>query len=266
MESPRILLVAGDDDIAQDLEMNLALEGYRAHTATDGPSGLQRALDESWALVIVDLALQNMRGLELLRKLRCRNKNVPVLVLTLPEMKTDCVLALRMGADDCLTRPVASLEFLARVDALLRRWRWAPSAALAGAAVNEDAEVLATTDGVGGAQGNGSSHLGGGPAPGRPLFRFDKVQVDPGARQVFRDGEPVALTPREFDLLLALLEEQGDVVSRQELLERVWEGAVPPTSRTVDTHMAELRKKLEEDAAQPRHLITVRKRGYRFQP
>ncbi len=266
MESPCILLVAGDDDIVQDLETNLTLEGYRVHTETDGPSGLERALDESWTLVIVDLALQGMGGLELLRKLRCRNRDVPVLVITQPEMNTERVLALRMGADDCLNRPVVDLEFLARVDALLRRWRWSPSAAFSGTGLGEGNGAVGSMDGAGAGQGNGSSQPTRGPASGRPVFRFDQIQVDPGARQVFRDGDPVALTPREFDLLLALIESQGDVISRRDLLEQVWKGSVPPTSRTVDTHMAELRKKLEEDAAQPRHLLTVRKRGYRFQP
>lgn len=264
MEPLRILLVLADDEVVRDLETNLTLEGYRVHTANDGPSGLKRALDESWALIIVDLALQGMGGLELLRKLRCRNRDVPVLILTQPEMDTERVLALRMGADDCLTRPVAGLEFLARVDALLRRWRWSPSAAVSGTGLGEESGALEAADGAG--QANGSSDPAGGPAPGRPVLRFNQIQVDPGARQVLRNGEPVALTPREFDLLLALIEKQGDVISRPDLMEQVWKGAVPPTSRTVDTHMAELRKKLEEDAAQPRHLLTVRKRGYRFQP
>lgn len=278
MEPPRILLVEEDDDLAQDLEANLVLEGYRVETERNGPAGLERALAESWDLVIVDLTLPKMGSLEFLRSLRKADRGVPVLVLTQEGMETERILALRMGADDCLTRPLATLELLARVEALLRRWRWTPgpgsasaqpvrAGALSPSGVDDGGAHLSTTDGAGHEiQGNGATALRDGSPADRRLLRFNQIQVDPGARQVFRNGEPVSLTPREYDLLLALIEGNGDVVSRSELVEQVWHGAVSTESRTVDTHMAELRRKLEEDTAQPRHLLTVRKRGYRFQP
>ena len=153
---------------------------------------------------------------------------MPVLILTARGEEADKVRGLRLGADDYVTKPFGVLELLARVEALLRRT--APS--------------------------------GGGAAPPE---RFGAIEIIPASRTVLRDGRPVGLTPKEFDLLLALLQRRGAVATRMELLTEVWGYSAAVLSRTVDTHVAELRRKLEGDPAAPRHILTVRKAGYRLE-
>src|SRR5262249_7627377 len=168
-----------------------------------------------------------------LRTLRGEGVDVPVLVLTARGQEADKVRGLRLGADDYVTKPFGLLELLARVEALLRR---GPPPA-------------------GGARPQGAL----APAPAR----FGVVEVDAASRTVRRRGRSVELAPKEFDLLLALLRARGAVVSRLELMQEVWGYSAAVVTRTVDTHVAELRKKLEDDPANPRHILTVRKAGYR---
>ncbi len=204
--------------------------------AEDGQEGLERALASEPDLIILDLMLPELNGYRVLQALRREGRRTPVLILTAKGEETDKVLGFRLGADDYVTKPFGVLELLARVEALLRRARM-PSA-------------------------NGGSGRSASDAP----IRFGNVKVDPDARTAHKGGEEVSLTPKELDLLLALVGREGAVASRVELMREVWGHRAAVVSRTVDTHVSELRKKLEDDPASPRHILTVQKAGYRFEP
>ena len=225
----RILIVEDNVDLAFGLRNNLELEGYEVDVCADGTSGLESVRASEPDLLILDLMLPGMDGLRVLKEIRKADSKVPVLILTARGEESDKVMGLRLGADDYVTKPFGLLELLARVEALLRR-----SEEAAGA--------------VSGA-----------------VIRFGAVEVSPATRTVTRGGHPVDLSPKELDLLLALLRREGAVASRLELLEEVWGYASGVVSRTVDTHIAELRRKLEDDPAGPRHLLTARKAGYRLE-
>jgi DNA-binding response OmpR family regulator len=226
--SARILLIEDNEDLAFGLRNNLEIDGYAVEVATDGPTGLARARSASPDLIILDLMLPGMDGLKVLRTLRREGCDLPVLILTARGEEADKVQGFRTGADDYVTKPFGVLELLARVRAILRRAGW-----------NDDEPV-------------GSE-------------RFGDVEVDVASRRVLRAGREVALTPKEFDLLVALTRRRGAVASRTELLQEVWGHRAPVASRTVDTHVAELRRKLEADPSRPRHILTVRKVGYRLE-
>jgi DNA-binding response OmpR family regulator len=225
----RVLIIEDNLSLAQGLRENLEVEGHLVTVAPDGAAGLD-ALAPPPDLVILDLMLPDQNGFRVLRSLRERDRRVPVLILTAREAEDDKVRGLRLGADDYVTKPFSLLELLARVDALLRR------AAADGREVAVPAEEI----------------------------RFADIVIYPGTRTVVRGGALVPLRPKELDLLLALIHRDGRVASRAELLSEVWGYSNDVSSRTVDTHIAELRRKLELDAAAPRHLLTVRKAGYRF--
>ena len=229
----RILVVEDNPDLAFGLQNNLEIEGYEVAVAGDGNEGLARARSLAPDLVILDLMLPGLDGFRVLRALREEKREMPVLILTARGEESDKVRGLRLGADDYVTKPFGVLELLARVEALLRR------------------------------AGNGS---GGAHAAKAPVERFGEIEVDPATRAVRRAGKPVYLTPMEFDLLCALLRRRGAVASRLVLMREVWGHQAAVLSRTVDTHVAELRRKLEADPANPRHILTVRKAGYRLQP
>jgi DNA-binding response OmpR family regulator len=224
----RILIVEDNADLAYGLRTNLEIEGYHVEVAEDGRSGLDFVAHHPPALVVLDLMLPGTDGFRILRTLRERGQHMPVLVLTARGEEADKVRALRMGADDYITKPFGLLELLARVEALLRRASPAEPSAPA-------------------------------------LERFGEVEVDVAARTVRRRGRPVELAPKEFDLLVALLRSRGAAVSRLELMTRVWGYSSAVVSRTVDTHVAELRRKLEDAPGTPRHIVTVRKVGYRLE-
>lgn len=226
----RILIVEDNRNLATGLRNNLEIEGYEVHVANDGTSGLALARSVSPNLIILDLMLPGMDGYRVLRTLREDGVDTPVLILSARGEETDKVLGFHLGADDYVAKPFGLLELLARVDALLRR-------AAASRVKNKLTERVS----------------------------FGDVEVDPGTHDVRRKGEPVTLRPKEYDLLIALLQRRGQVVSRGELLEEVWGYSGEVYSRTVDTHVAELRRKLEDNAAEPRHILTVRKTGYRIQ-
>jgi two-component system alkaline phosphatase synthesis response regulator PhoP len=223
----RVLVVEDNADLAFGLRNNLEIEGHDVEVAHDGNVGLERAARWKPDLMILDLMLPGTDGFRVLRALRELGDPVPVLILTARDAESDKVRGLRLGADDYVTKPFGVLELLARVEALLRRGRSVPRSA--------------------------------------PPVRFGDVELEAGSRSVRRNGRAVALSPKEFDLLLALWEAEGTVLSRAELMRRVWGYQADILSRTVDTHIAELRKKLEDDPARPRHLLTVRKAGYRLQ-
>lgn len=223
----RVLVIEDNEDLAFGLRNNLEIEGYEVRVAADGKAGLEAARTSRPDLVLLDLMLPRMDGFRVLKELRRDDASTPVLVLTARGEEADKVRGLRLGADDYVTKPFGLLELLARVEALLRR----------------------------------SGRLADAPRQ----FHFGDVEVDAAKRQVTRAGAPVALAPKELDLLLALLARRGDVATRGELLQEVWGYTANVVSRTVDTHVAELRRKLEDDAAAPRHILTVRKVGYRLE-
>jgi DNA-binding response OmpR family regulator len=227
---PRILIVEDNPDLAYGLRTGLEIEGYDVQVAEDGETGLDRARAWGPDLVMLDLMLPGMDGYRVLRTMREGGSDVPVLILTARGEEADKVLGFRLGADDYVTKPCGVLELLARVGALLRRSRIAERA---------------------GADG---------------IERFGSVEINPASRTVTREGTAVALSPKEFDLLLALVRRRGAVASRVELLREVWGHRVEVMTRTVDIHIAELRRKLEHDPSQPRHILTVWKAGYRLEP
>jgi two-component system alkaline phosphatase synthesis response regulator PhoP len=223
----RVVLVEDNADLAYGLRNNLEIEGYEVDVAQDGPAGLSAIQHRRPALVILDLMLPGMDGFRVLKALRAEGHAMPVLVLTARGEEADKVRGLKLGADDYITKPFGLLELLARVEALLRR---------------------------GAREG----------AAGAALERFGEVEVEPRTRSVFRHGRAVELAPKEFDLLLALLRARGAVVTRLDLMTQVWGYSAAVVSRTVDTHVAELRRKLEDRPSEPQHILTVRKVGYRL--
>ncbi len=231
-----VLVVEDNADLAFGLRNNLEIEGYEVSVAKDGPTGLSMARSSRPDLMILDLMLPGLNGYRVLQTLRAEGHGVPVLILTAKGEEADKVLGFRLGADDYVTKPFGVLELLARVDALLRR------AGLAG------------TD-LGG--------WGSAPEP-RSVTRFGDIEVEPASRSVRRCGVEVGLTPKEFDLLVALIERKGAAVSRVTLMRDVWGHRAAVVSRTVDTHIAELRRKLESEPSDPEFILTVHKIGYRF--
>ena len=222
----RILVVEDNERIAYGLRNNLEIDGHDVEVAADGHAGLAAALAAEPDLVVLDLMLPGMNGYRVLRSLRDRGVDVPVLILTAKGEEADKVMGFRLGADDYVTKPFSVLELLGRVSAILRR--------------TGRGEEAAETE------------------------TFGDIEIRVDHRTVLRDGAEVHLTPREFDLLLALVRKRGAVASRPWLMTEVWGYGAAVASRTVDTHIAELRRKLEEDPAAPRHILTAHRRGYRF--
>ena len=231
----RVLVVEDNPDLAYGLRNSLEIAGHEVLLAADGRVGVTRALAERPDLVVLDLMLPELDGFRVLKALREAGLEVPVLVLTARGEEADKVAGFRLGADDYVTKPFGVLELLARIEALLRRSR--PAHAVSLLPLPEE----------------------------RSILTFGDVEVDASARHVRRAGETVELTPKELDLLLALAKRPGCVRGRGELLSEVWGYGSDVMSRTVDTHIAELRRKLEPDPAEPRHIVTVWKAGYRLE-
>ena len=226
----RILVIEDNRDLAFGLRNNLEIEGYEVETAENGRAGLETFARANPDLLILDLMLPELDGFRVLRSLRQQGHSTPILVLTAKGEEADKVRGLKMGADDYVTKPFGLLELLARVEALLRR--------------------------TGAGSTSTSAAMG--------VQRLGEIEIDPSARTVSRGSQPVDLAPKEFDLLLALLRARGAVVSRLQLMREVWGYSAAVVSRTVDTHISELRRKLEDNPAAPRHILTVRKTGYRI--
>ena len=229
----RILIIEDNADLAFGLRNSLEIASYEVIVANDGPTGLREARTVSPDLVILDLMLPGMDGYRVLRAIRESGSQVPVLILTARGEEADKVTGFRLGADDYVTKPFGVLELVARVEAVLRR-----------------ASPAAMSKG----------------APPADASRFGEIEIQPVARVVRRNGRPVELSPKEYELLLALVQRPGQVISRAELLKTVWGYHASVVSRTIDTHIAELRRKLEPNPASPRHITTVWKTGYRFLP
>ncbi|HVP66991.1 MAG TPA: response regulator transcription factor [Anaeromyxobacteraceae bacterium] len=231
MSGERILVVEDDPSILRGLDLNLGAEGYRVRAATDGEEGLKIARTERPDLLIVDVMMPRLGGLELIRELRKEDPDVPILVLSAKGQEADKVAGLALGADDYIVKPFSLKELLARIDAALRRRR-----------------------------GRGEA------GKTRQMKRFGAVEIDLGERRVTVDGRTVEMTAREFDLLAFLVAHPGRVFTRDQLTRAVWGSLYIGTARTVDNFVVRLRAHLGEDAEQPRHLETVRGVGYRFNP
>jgi len=225
--SARILLVEDEPGLVMTLSDMLMIEGYAVESATDGNTGLARASGEPFDLVILDVMLPGKSGLDVCRELRFRGKDVPILMLTAKSQLVDRVVGLKIGADDYLTKPFEAPELLARIEALLRRAK---------------KEKLAPVG----------------------QYQFGNVEVDFERGDVTKAGVPISLAGKELELLRYLIDHRGNVVSRDELLEGVWEYQPGVSSRTIDVHVAWLRQKLEDNPQNPRHIHTVRGVGYRF--
>ncbi len=221
----RILLIEDNPDLAAGLRANLELEGHQIQVCADGTTALQQFKEFHPQLVILDIMLPGRDGFRLLADFRSHQQQMPILMLTARGEETDKVRALRGGADDYLTKPFGLMELLARVEALLRR----------SGSEQKPVEVL-----------------------------FEDITLDRNTRQVLESQKPIALTPKEYELLLALVEQPNQIQTRQALLRQVWGHQADIATRTVDTHIAELRRKLEPDPAQPQFLKTARGCGYWF--
>ncbi|HVD62466.1 MAG TPA: response regulator transcription factor [Gemmatimonadaceae bacterium] len=227
----KVLVIEDNANLAFGLTRSLESEGYEVEAADDGNKGLELARTCGADLIVLDLMLPGIDGYSVLRQLREKGSDIPVLILTARSEEADKVVGFRLGADDYVTKPFGLSELLARVQAILRRAR--------GGDKREDEK--------------------------QAIEQFADVTINVPARSVTKGSNQIALTPKEFDLLLALIRRKGAVASRIELLKEVWGHQAEVMTRTVDIHIAELRRKLEDDPATPRHILTVWKAGYRLQ-
>lgn len=223
----RVLLVEDEPSLVLTLSDRLLSEGYRVETAGTGDEALARTQEEPFDIVLLDVMLPGGRdGFEVCRELRSRGVETPVLMLTARSQVVDRVVGLKLGADDYLTKPFEMIELLARVEALLRRGR----------------------------------------APVTPAgtYAFGDIRVDFRRAEVFRDGEALPLSALEFKLLAYFIENRGALLTRDEMLDKVWGYDAMPVTRTVDVHVGSLRQKLERNPSRPEFILTVHRRGYRF--
>ncbi|MEO5894447.1 MAG: response regulator transcription factor [Vicinamibacterales bacterium] len=222
----RILLVEDEPGLVLTLSDRLTREGYGVDTTSDGESGLERAAGEAFDLILLDVMLPRLGGFDVLKELRKRNVDTPVIMLTARGQVADKVVGLKLGADDYVTKPFEMMELLARIEAKLRRAPLAPH-----------------------------------PSEG---FQFDGVRVDFRRAEVSRDGQTIDLSAREFQLLKYFVEHRGATLTREELLNEVWGYNSMPSTRTVDVHVAWLRQKIEPNPRHPQFILTVHGMGYKF--
>ena len=236
MHEPRILLVEDDAELRTLVEGRLRESGYNIRTASTGPEALERVEEQVPNLVLLDVMLPEMDGLEVCRRLRAQHPLLYIIMLTARTDELDRVVGLEVGADDYVTKPFSLQELVARVRAALRRMRL--TAEQKPETDSEDEEAL---------------------------LSFDDLQIDPLRREVRRNGELIRLTVREFDLLLFLARNADRPFTRTQLLGKVWEIQYEGYDRTVDSHVQRLRAKIEDDAGNPRFIRTVWGVGYKFQ-
>lgn len=223
----KVLVVEDDEAMAVALRDGFTYEGHDVSLARDGEEGLRLAREDEPEIMILDVMLPKMTGLEICKVLRGEGSNLPIIMLTARGQEIDKVLGLKLGADDYVTKPFSFMELMARVEAVLRR-----------------------------SKPGGSSQT--------PVHEFGDVTVNIDCHEATKAGKEISLTPREFRLLGFFLNHTGEVVSREELLDAVWGYDTIPFTRTVDTHIAKLRKKIEDDPSDPQHIITVHRLGYKF--
>ena len=224
----KVLIVEDDEAMSVALRDGFSYEGYDVAVATDGEAGLKLASAATPDLILLDVMLPKMTGLDVCRQLRDGGNNVPIIMLTARGQEIDKVLGLKTGADDYITKPFGFMELLARAEAVLRR------CAVPGQAAEPD------------------------------CYRFGDVILDFKRHEAKKGGSPIELSPREFQLMAFFIRHRGEIVTREKLLDEVWDYNAIPFTRTVDMHIAKLRKKVEDDPADPKHIITVHRLGYKF--
>ena len=224
----KVLIIEDERDLVMGLKDNFEYEGYQVCAAYDGESGLESVRRENPDLILLDVMLPKMSGLDVCRQLRRQGIETPVLMLTARSGEVDKVVGLEVGADDYITKPFSLREVLARVHAALRRSR------------RQVAEP--------------------------EVFEFGNVEVNFRKHEAVKAGKPLTLSPREVATLLFLVQHRDETVTRDQLLDGVWGLSNYPLTRTVDNHIAKLRQKIEDSPSDPRHIITVHRIGYRFIP
>ena len=222
----RILIVEDEPNMVAGLRDNFEFEGYEVLTAYDGAEGLQRALAESPDLIVLDVMMPKMSGLDVCKQLKAKRPSIPIIMLTARGQEVDKVVGLELGADDYVTKPFSIRELIARVKAVLRRGQKVPKE--------------------------------------QERYSFGDAEVDLRACRVSRNGKNLDFSSTEFELLKYFVCHPGEVLSRDRLLEEVWGYDSYPTTRTVDAHLVRLRQKLEPNPEQPRFFLTVHGTGYRF--
>jgi len=224
---PKILVVEDEDALAKGLELNLVREGYRVLTAASGEEGMRLALRENPHLVILDIMLPGINGLDVCRELRRKGFDAPIIMLTAKSEELDRVLGLEIGADDYVTKPFSRRELLARIRVRLRRQ---PAAA---------SEQLAR-------------------------YRFGAIEIDFEKCSASKGGTTLELTGKEYDILRLLIRHRGEVISRDRMLNEVWGYDAYPATRTVDSHIVKLRQKIEDNPADPKYILSIYGEGYKF--
>jgi two-component system alkaline phosphatase synthesis response regulator PhoP len=227
--SLRILLIEDEPGLVLTVSDLLSTEGYEVESAADGESGLSKAVAGKFDLVILDIMLPRKSGFDVCRELRQKGIDSAILMLTAKTQVVDRVVGLKLGADDYLTKPFDPAELLARVEALLRR-------------VQKENRIPVQS------------------------FQFGDIEIDFERAVLMKAGHPVTLASKELQLLRYLVDNRGRVVPREELLQNVWEYSSDVSSRTIDVHVAWLRQKLEDNPQNPKHIHTIRGKGYRFSP
>jgi DNA-binding response OmpR family regulator len=222
----KILIIEDEEAMVEGLRFNLEARDYTVVAATDGETGLKKAAGEQPDLVILDLMLPGLNGYEVCKKLKETSPDIPIVMLTAKSQESDIITGLDLGADDYITKPFSILEVLARINALLRR------------------------------SGSGST------IP--DVYRVGDLEINFKNYKAHRHGKAVKLSPREFEILRYLLERRGEVVSRDDLLNQVWGYKTFPYTRTIDAHIAMLRKKIEANPEKPEMIITIHGKGYKF--
>jgi len=225
--SEKILIIEDEENLVKGLKLNLDDEGYEVSWAMDGEEGLRKSLEESPDLIILDIMLPKMNGLDVCRELRKRNVTIPIVMLTAKGEEIDKVVGLEIGADDYLTKPFSIRELLARIKAHLRRQK------------RESPSVPA-------------------------IYVFGDTEIDFAHFKVRRKEKEFVFTSLECEILKFFVQHRGEVVTRDMLLDKIWGYEIYPTTRTIDNHILKLRKKIEDNPSRPKHILSVYGEGYRF--
>jgi DNA-binding response OmpR family regulator len=222
----KILLVEDEKDMVTGLKFNLEARDYAVIVAYDGETGYQKALEEQPDLVILDLMLPKLNGYEVCKSLKKEIPDLPIIMLTAKSQEVEIVTGLEIGADDYITKPFSVLELLARIKSLFRRIK-------SGSEIPE-------------------------------VHRFGNLEVNFKKYEARKKGKPIKLSPREYELLKWFIEREGEIISRDELLNQVWGYDSFPNTRTIDTHIAKLRHKIEDNPEEPKLIVTIHGIGYKF--
>jgi DNA-binding response OmpR family regulator len=223
----KILIIEDEQDLVKGLKMNLSDEGFDVDWAFNGVEGLRKAIEEAPDLIILDIMLPEMDGLEVCRRLRQKNIGIPVIMLTAKGGEIDKIVGLEIGADDYMTKPFSVRELLARIKVRLRR---------------VEREKMAVPE----------------------IYSFGEIEIDFAQFKVIRKGKETDLTSLEMEILKYFVAHQGKVITRDDMLDKIWGYESFPTTRTIDNHILKLRKKIEEDPSHPRYILSVYGGGYRF--